>query len=121
MPLLLIPLALLAIVMAWLLLMPLALWQRYRRGHARRRAVPWAIAVNAWLLLASVVLFVLTAWLNVASGAVDFHAPLPARMVVAGRSTVADALREVERTLLDPASTQAEMKAAMQLAQAIGS
>ena len=64
MPLLLIPLALLAIVLAWLLLMPLALWQRYRRGHARRRAVPWAIAVNAWLLLASVLLFVLTAWLS---------------------------------------------------------
>jgi hypothetical protein len=64
MPLLLIPLALLAIVLAWLLLTPLALWQRYRRGHARRRAVPWAIAVNAWLLLASVLLFVLTAWLS---------------------------------------------------------
>ncbi len=64
--------------------------------------------------------FVLTAWLNVASGAVDFHAPLPARMVVDGRSTVADALREVERTLLDPASTDADMTAAMQLAKAIG-
>ena len=64
MPLLLIPLALLAIVFAWLLLMPLALWQRYRRGHARRRAVRWAITVNAWLLLVSALLFVLVAWIS---------------------------------------------------------
>jgi len=64
MPLLLIPLALLALVLAWLLLLPIALWQRYRRGHARRRAVPWAIGVNAWLLLVSTVLFVLMAWLS---------------------------------------------------------
>ena len=64
MPLLLIPIALLALVLAWLLLMPLAMWQRYRRGHARRRAVPWALRVNAWLLLVSTLLFVLTAWLS---------------------------------------------------------
>lgn len=63
MPLLLIPLAVLAIVLLWLLLMPLALWQRYRRGHGRRRAVPWAARVNAWLLTASAALLVLSAWL----------------------------------------------------------
>lgn len=63
--------------------------------------------------------FVLTAWLNVASGAIDFHAPLPARMVVDGRSTVADALREIERTLLDPAATPKQMLGAMQLAKSI--
>ena len=63
MPLLLIPLLLLAIVLLWLLLMPLALWQRYRRGHARRRAVPWAVRVNAWLLAGSTALFALGAWL----------------------------------------------------------
>ena len=56
MPLLLIPLALLALVLLWLLLTPLALWQRYRRGHGRRRAVPWAARANAWLLTASAVL-----------------------------------------------------------------
>ncbi len=63
MPLLLIPLVLLAMVLLWLLLMPLALWLRYRRGHARRRAVPWAVHVNAWLLTGSAALFVLSAWL----------------------------------------------------------
>lgn len=62
MPLLLIPIALLALVLVWLLLTPLALWQRYRRGHARRRAVSWAVGVNAWLLTGSVALFVLSAW-----------------------------------------------------------
>ncbi|MFD0740169.1 DUF1453 domain-containing protein [Lysobacter koreensis] len=64
MPLLLIPIAGLAFVLLWLMLLPLALWQRYRRGHARRRAVPWAVSLNAWLLLASTGLFVLTAWLS---------------------------------------------------------
>jgi hypothetical protein len=63
MPLLLIPLALLAFVLLWLLLTPLALWQRYRRGHARRRAVPWAVRINAWLLTGSALLFVLSTWL----------------------------------------------------------
>lgn len=62
MPLLLIPLALLAFVLLWLLLTPLALWQRYRRGHARRRAVPWAVRVNAWLLTGSAILFAMSAW-----------------------------------------------------------
>lgn len=64
MPLLLIPVALLAVVLLWLLLLPVALWQRYRRGHARRRAVPWAVSANAWLLLVSALLFMLTAWLS---------------------------------------------------------
>lgn len=64
MPLLLIPVALLAFVLLWLLLMPFALWQRYRRGHARRRAVPWAISLNAWVLLGSTLLFLLTAWFS---------------------------------------------------------
>lgn len=60
MPLLLIPIALLAVVLLWLLLMPLALWQRYRRGHGRRRAVPWAARANAWLLTASAAVLVLS-------------------------------------------------------------
>lgn len=64
MPLLLIPLAMLAFVLLWLLLLPLAMWQRYRRGHARRRAVGWAVRTNAWLLLLSALLFALTAWIS---------------------------------------------------------
>lgn len=63
MPLLLIPIALLAFVLLWLLLTPIALWQRYRRGHARRRAVPWAVRVNTWLLTGSTLLFALSTWM----------------------------------------------------------
>ncbi|MGH8076001.1 MAG: DUF1453 domain-containing protein [Lysobacter sp.] len=63
MPLLLIPIAVLAFVLLWLLLTPLALWQRYRRGHARRRAVPWAVRINAWLLTGSVLLFAVSTWM----------------------------------------------------------
>lgn len=59
MPLLLIVLVLLAL----LLLTPLALWQRYHRGRARRRAVPWAARINAWLLTGAAALFALSAWL----------------------------------------------------------
>lgn len=63
MPLLLVPLLLIGFVLLWALLLPLGLWQRYRRGRARRRAQPWAVRVNAWLLLGSTALFALTAWL----------------------------------------------------------
>lgn len=63
MPLLLLPLLLIAFVLLWALLLPLGLWQRYRRGHARKRARAWAVRVNAWLMLLSVVLYLMTAWL----------------------------------------------------------
>lgn len=63
MPLLLLPLLLIALVLLWALLLPLALLQRYRRGHARRRARAWTVRFNAWLMLMSVVLFVATSWL----------------------------------------------------------
>lgn len=63
MPLLLLPLLLIAFVLVWALLLPLALLQRYRRGHARRRARAWAVRLNSWLMLMSVVVFVATAWL----------------------------------------------------------
>jgi len=47
MPLLLLPLLVVALVLLWLLLMPFALWQRYRTGRSRRRAVRWVVTLNA--------------------------------------------------------------------------
>ena len=63
MPLLLIPLAIAAFVALWLVTLPLAVWQRYRRGRARRRAQPWVVGANAWSLLVSALLFLLGAWI----------------------------------------------------------
>lgn len=72
MPLLLIPLAIAAFVALWLVTLPLVIWQRYRRGRARRRAQPWVVGVNAWSLVISAVLFLLGAWL---AGVWIDHAP----------------------------------------------
>ena len=63
MPLLLVPLLLAGLVALWLLLLPLLLWQRYRLGRARQRAIGWAVGANAWLLAASTVGFLAGAWL----------------------------------------------------------
>ena len=57
MPLLMVPLVILILLALWLLLLPLSLWQRYRFGKMRRRAWPWLVKLNAWLLLASTLLF----------------------------------------------------------------
>lgn len=62
MPLLLLPLLIACLVLLWLLLMPLALWQRYRSGRSRRRAVRWVATLNAWSLLLSALLFLFGAW-----------------------------------------------------------
>lgn len=62
--LLLLPVLVVAMVMLWVLLLPFALWQRYRSGHARRRAVRWVTALNAWSLLLSACLFVASAWVT---------------------------------------------------------
>lgn len=62
--LLLLPLLVGALLALWLLLWPLALWQRYRAGRARRRAVAWLVRLNAWLLLGSTALFLGGAWLS---------------------------------------------------------
>lgn len=64
MPLLLIPLLFLGLVLAWLLLLPLILRQRYRSGSARRRAIGWLLRFNAWGALSSLPFFVLAAWLG---------------------------------------------------------
>lgn len=61
--LLLIPLALLALVLLWALLLPIGLIQRYRYGKARRRALPWAVHLAAALSLLSLLIFFFSAWL----------------------------------------------------------
>ena len=60
MPLLIVPLVILVLLVLWLLLLPLSLWQRYRLGKARRKAWPWLVKLNSWLLLFSVGLFVVS-------------------------------------------------------------
>lgn len=57
MPLLLVPLLLLAVIVLWACLLPLALLNRYRRGRARRHAVGWVVGGNAWLLAGGAVFF----------------------------------------------------------------
>lgn len=59
--LLLLPLLVICIIALVIALMPLSLWQRYRRGHSRRRAVGWAIGVNAWSALVAMGLFAISA------------------------------------------------------------
>lgn len=64
MPVLLIPLLLLALVVLLLALVPLGVWQRYRLGKARRRALPWLVRLNGWLLLVSTAMFLTGAWIG---------------------------------------------------------
>ncbi len=64
MPVLLIPLLVLALFALWLLLLPLSLWARYRNGRARRRAQGWVVRGNAWLIAASVPIFVISSWMT---------------------------------------------------------
>ncbi|GAB3340908.1 DUF1453 domain-containing protein [Marilutibacter aestuarii] len=64
MPLLILPLLLLALLAVVLVLLPLSLWQHYRAGHARRRALGWLVALNAWSLAATLPGFLLAAWLG---------------------------------------------------------
>ena len=61
MPLLLIPLAVLLLFALWLVLLPLSLWARYSAGRARRRAQGWFVRGNAWLLAASLPVFLVGA------------------------------------------------------------
>lgn len=64
MPLLLIPLALLALALLWALLIPVGLIQRYRYGKARRRALGWAVSLGAALSLLSLGVFFAGAWIS---------------------------------------------------------
>jgi hypothetical protein len=48
----------------WALLLPFSLWQRYRLGRARRSAQGWVVRANAWLLAASVPMFLIAAWIS---------------------------------------------------------
>lgn len=59
MPLLIIPLVFLLLLVLWLVLLPVSLWQRFRYGRARRLARPWLVSFNAWTFLAATGLFVL--------------------------------------------------------------
>jgi hypothetical protein len=60
--LLLLPFIMLALLAAWLVLLPISLWARYASGRARRRAQGWVLRGNAWLLAISLPLFLLSAW-----------------------------------------------------------
>lgn len=63
MPLLLIiPLLVAGLFVLWVLLLPISIVQRYRYGKARRRVLPWAVRLNAWLLAMSVFVFVASSW-----------------------------------------------------------
>ena len=60
--LLLLPLGLLLLFALWLVLLPLSLWARYSAGRARRRAQGWFVRGNAWLMAASLPVFLAGAW-----------------------------------------------------------
>ncbi|MEP6907037.1 MAG: DUF1453 domain-containing protein [Pseudoxanthomonas sp.] len=57
MPLLILPLVVLVLLALWLVLLPFSLWQRYRFGKSRRKAWPWLVKLNAWVLLVSAAVF----------------------------------------------------------------
>ncbi len=64
MPLLLIPVLVLALFALWVTLLPLSLWARYRNGRARRRAQGWIVRGNSWLMAASLPVFVFSSWVT---------------------------------------------------------
>lgn len=63
MPLLIVPLLILALLAIWALLLPVLLVQRYRLGKLRRRAHGWMVRGNARLLVFSAISFLLGAWI----------------------------------------------------------
>lgn len=61
MPLLLPVFLLIALFVLAVLLWPVTLWRRARRGHLRRRIAPWAVHVRGLMLAAAVLVFLLLA------------------------------------------------------------
>lgn len=60
--LLLVPLLVAGVFALWVVLLPLAITQRYRHGRARQRVQAWAVGANAWLLALSALVFLASAW-----------------------------------------------------------
>lgn len=58
MPLLIVLLVVVLLLVAWVLLLPLWLYLRFRQGKARRRLLPWLVRLNAWVMLISAGLFI---------------------------------------------------------------
>lgn len=63
MPALILLVVLALAVLAWVVLLPLSLFQRYRLGKARRRVHRWVLRLNAILLPLSMLSLLLGAWL----------------------------------------------------------
>lgn len=63
MPVLILLVVLTLAVLAWVVLLPLSLFQRYRLGKARRRVQRWVLRLNAILLPLSMLSLLLGAWL----------------------------------------------------------
>lgn len=59
MPLLIVAVVVLVVLLAWVLLLPLWLYLRFRQGKARRRLLPWLVRLNAWFAFASTVLYLM--------------------------------------------------------------
>ena len=58
---LLLPLLVAGLFALWVVLLPLAILQRYRHGRARRRVQPWFVRINAWLMVLSTGVFLAVA------------------------------------------------------------
>lgn len=93
---LLLPVALLvALFVLALLMWPVTLWRRARRGHLRRRIAPWAVAVRTGLLVVGTgafAMFAATGWTGAAPR--DALLGLAAGLAVGG---LAGALGRLER------------------------
>lgn len=63
MPVLVLLLVVVCVLLLSVLLLPLSLFQRYRRGKARRRLVRWVFKLNAVLMPISLGMLLLGAWL----------------------------------------------------------
>lgn len=60
MPLLIIPIVIAVALGAWVMLLPVLMWQRYRMGRSRQRGVRWVVLINCAAMVVSLVLFLLS-------------------------------------------------------------